>query len=156
MTATSISAYLRRLSFSWSSTCATFAAGVQQRSPTTGKATMGFRWLYDGEAKEGFIRLVDDWSAATLLPIIQATIAAGSHIMSDERVAYTVGSVWFIPILYINHSQNFRDSADGIFTNHRRICRETAFQTYVWNHEGNGASILRRAYMTRTINRSNR
>ena len=49
------------------------------------------RWAFGGidlESNLRFLVLVDDRSAATLLPLIQQFIAPGSIIHSDEWVAY--------------------------------------------------------------------
>ena len=49
------------------------------------------RWAFDGidsESNLGFLMLVDDRSAVTLLRLIQQFIAPGSIIHSDEWAAY--------------------------------------------------------------------
>ena len=50
------------------------------------------RWAFGGidpESNLGFLVLVDDRSATTLLPLIQQFIAPGSIIYSDELAAYS-------------------------------------------------------------------
>jgi transposase-like protein len=49
------------------------------------------RWVFGGycqETKTGFLQLVPNRSAATLLPLVEQNIAPGSIILSDEWRAY--------------------------------------------------------------------
>ena len=66
--------------------------------------------------------LVDDCSAATLLPLIQQFIAPGSIIHSDEWAAYrNITQMNMVPPyqhLTVNHLVNFVDSLTGCTTNH--------------------------------------
>ena len=71
------------------------------------------------DSKTGFIFMVEDRSARTLLPLIQRMVAPGTHIMSDGWKAY--GGISALPEKYehsvVNHSENFVDPADGTCTN---------------------------------------
>ena len=77
----------------------------------------------DPESNFGFLVLVDDCSAATLLPLIQQFIAPGSIIHSDKWVAYRniaqMNVVSPYQHLTVNHSVNFVDPLTGCTTNHR-------------------------------------
>ena len=65
---------------------------------------------------------VDDRSAASLLPEIEANIAPGSEIWSDEWPAYrNVDQINVHPPYIhdtVNHSRFFTDPVTGVCTNH--------------------------------------
>ena len=78
------------------------------------------RWVFGGyerESKQGFVRLVDDRSAATLIPIIQQVIAPGTHIMSDEWASYRQLASLGYTHTTVNHSQHIVDPDDSTCTN---------------------------------------
>ena len=79
------------------------------------------RWvfgIYDPSTKEGYIELVPDRSAETLLPIIQRIVVPGTEIWSDEWAAYRpLGSLGYRHAT-VNHSKHFKDPATGTCTNH--------------------------------------
>lgn len=64
------------------------------------------RWVFgicDPQLKEGYIELVDERDAATLLPIIQKIVSPGTTIWSDEWVAYAqLSTLGFIHQM-VNH-----------------------------------------------------
>ena len=68
----------------------------------------------------GYMELVPDRTAATLLPIIQAHVAAGTTIHSDQWRAYTgVGALPGVTLHNtVNHSVNFVDPTTGVHTQH--------------------------------------
>jgi len=73
--------------------------------------------LYDTATKLGRIELVDDRSAATLIPLIQKFVRPGTTIYSDQWGAYNqLGNLGFIHST-VNHSQNFIDPTTGTCTN---------------------------------------
>lgn len=83
------------------------------------------RWVfggYDTSDKIGFLRFVEDRSAATLLPIIQQVVLPGTTIHSDQWAAYN--DITNIPVVppyvhaSINHSENFVDPVTGVHTQH--------------------------------------
>ncbi|RUS81879.1 hypothetical protein EGW08_010349 [Elysia chlorotica] len=69
----------------------------------------------------GFLELVPDRTAATLLPLIQRYIAPGSIINSDGWAAYN--NIDTLPVnppyqhLVVIHDQNFVDPVTGACTN---------------------------------------
>ena len=82
------------------------------------------RWVFGGVnpvTNIGFLQFVPDRSAATLLPIIQQRIAAGTTIISDQWAPYS--NVANIPVVppydhrTVNHSEEFVNS-HGDTTNH--------------------------------------
>ena len=83
------------------------------------------RWVFGGSCpttKKGFLILVPDRTAATLLPLIQEHIAPGSVIHSDMWAAYN--GIDQLPVNppythhTVNHTENFVDPATGADTNH--------------------------------------
>ena len=68
----------------------------------------------------GYMEIIPDKSAATLLPIIQAHTAPGTTIHSDEWRAYSrVGTLPPVAShLTVNHSLHFVDPATGVHTQH--------------------------------------
>ena len=66
----------------------------------------------------GYMKIVDDRSSNTLLPIIQARVKPGTDIRSDYWSAY--GGVSRLPNVSthqtVNHSQNFVDPMTGVHT----------------------------------------
>ena len=83
------------------------------------------RWVFGGidvETKRGFLVLVDDRSAATLLPLIQRYIEPGSIIHSDQWASYNGIAALNVNPPYVhnvvNHSHNFVDPQTGCTTNH--------------------------------------
>ena len=83
-------------------------------------------WAFGGinpVSNLGFLVLVDDRSAATLLPLIQQFIAPGSIIHSDEWAAYrNIAQMNMVPPyqhLTVDHTVNFVDPLTGCTTNHR-------------------------------------
>ena len=80
------------------------------------------QWVFGGwcrQTKESFMYAVPDRSAATLLPIIQASIRPGSTIISDLWRAYggiaAMQGMGFNH-LTVNHSINFVDPQTGAHT----------------------------------------
>jgi len=74
--------------------------------------------VYDLEQKVGHIELVQQWDAATLLPIIQKVVAPGLTYWSDEWAAYWQLSFLGYSHQRDNHSENFKDPQNSMCTNH--------------------------------------
>ena len=66
---------------------------------------------------KSFMMVVDDRSAATLVPIIQTYIRPGTLIISDEWRAYSTLSTLGYTHQTVNHSQNFVNPTTGAHTN---------------------------------------
>ena len=60
-----------------------------------------------------YLELVDDRSAATLVPIIQAHVRVGSTIWSDKWAAYNSLSELGYTHETVNHIENFVDLDTG-------------------------------------------
>lgn len=78
------------------------------------------RWVfgaYDVETGVGYVQLVPDRSAATLLPIIANVVAPGSIIHSDCWRAYANVAQLGYQHGMVNHSIEFVDNATGVHTN---------------------------------------
>ena len=77
--------------------------------------------MYDLTTKTGLIQLVQDRSAASLLPIIKQFILPGTEIHSDKWAAYW--GIVDIPInppythKTVNHKLHFVDPTSGTHTN---------------------------------------
>lgn len=83
------------------------------------------RWVfggYDTTTGVGFLHIVPDRSANSLLPLIEQYIAPGSTIHSDQWAAYNgIAAIPMIPPyvhLTVNHQQNYVDPITGATTNH--------------------------------------
>ncbi|RUS68477.1 hypothetical protein EGW08_023761 [Elysia chlorotica] len=83
------------------------------------------RWVFGGicpATGEGFLQMIPDKSAATLLPLIQEHIAPGSIIHSDGNPSYN--NIVNLPVnppyqhLVVVHDRNFVDPITGACTNH--------------------------------------
>ena len=68
------------------------------------------------ETRESFMYAVPDRSARTLLPIIQASIAPGTTIMSDMWAAYGGIAAMGFAHLQVNHTYHFVDPNTGEHT----------------------------------------
>lgn len=81
------------------------------------------RWIFGGfdrNTRRGFIRMVDDRTAATLLPLIAESILPGTEIWSDGWASYA--GITNMPGLnythrVVNHTLHFVDPATGCCTN---------------------------------------
>lgn len=79
--------------------------------------------LYDVTLKKGVIRIVDDRTRNTLLPIIEQYVIPGTTIHSDQWAAYMGGSITAIPVIppyiheTVNHHYNFVCPRNGTHTN---------------------------------------
>lgn len=83
------------------------------------------RWVFGGinpSDNKGFLVMVPNRSAETLLPLIERHIAPGSIICSDQWASYNnITSIDVSPPYEhrtVNHSENFVNPADGTTTNH--------------------------------------
>ena len=103
------------------------------------------RWVFGGycpTSAEGFIVMVEQRNAGTLLPLIQEHIRPGSIIHSDGWAAY--GGIANMPVvpqythLVVNHTVNFVDPGTGACTNHV----ENMWKRCNAKVQGNAASIL--------------
>jgi len=65
--------------------------------------------LYDRNTKLGYIELVNDRSAQTLIPIIQKFIRPGTTIFSNQWPAYRQLHNLGYDHKTVNHSENFRN-----------------------------------------------
>ena len=77
------------------------------------------QWVFGGicrQTREVFMYTVPDRSGATLLPIVQQSIAPGSTIMSDMWAAYGGIQVLGFTHLQVNHTYNFVDPETGAHT----------------------------------------
>jgi len=86
------------------------------------------RWIFDGyccTSGRGFLELVPDRSAETLLPLVQKYIHPGSLILSDQWAAYNRISEIDVHPPYehqtVNHSVHFVDPVTGACTNNIEI-----------------------------------
>ena len=77
------------------------------------------QWVFGGicrHTRESFMFTVPDRSGATLLPIIQQSIAPGTTIMSDMWAAYGGIAAMGFAHLQVNHTYNFVDPQTGAHT----------------------------------------
>lgn len=80
--------------------------------------------LYDVTSEIGVVRIVDDRSRNTLLPIIEDIVLPGTMIHSDQWRAYMAGAIASIPVIppfsheTVNHRRNFVCPLLGTHTNH--------------------------------------
>jgi transposase-like protein len=82
------------------------------------------RWVFDGycpTSGKGFLELVPDRSAPTLLPLVEKYIAPGSVVVSDKWRSYLGISKLEVDPPYthldVDHSKNFVDPITGACTN---------------------------------------
>lgn len=82
------------------------------------------RWVFGGVCREtgqGFLVLIPDKTAQTLLPLIEEHVAPGSTIHSDGLASYNnINTLPVIPPyqhLVVNHNRNFVDPQTGACTN---------------------------------------
>jgi len=73
--------------------------------------------LYDRNTKLGYIELVNDRSAQTLIPIIQKFIRPETKIFSNQWPAYRQLHNLGYDHKTVNHSENFVDPQTGTCTN---------------------------------------
>ena len=67
----------------------------------------------------GYMRVVQRRDAQTLLPIIQAHVAPGTVVHTDEWRAYSgVGNILSVSHSTVNHSICFVDPVTGVHTQH--------------------------------------
>lgn len=83
------------------------------------------KWVFGGinpNTRIGFLKFVDDRSAATLLPLIERYILPGTLIRSDQWAAYNgITSINVTPPYIhqtVNHQLHFVDPITGCTTNH--------------------------------------
>jgi transposase-like protein len=79
------------------------------------------QWVFGGvdlQNHEFFMELVPQRDAATLLPIVQRSIAPGTTIWSDMWLVYNALPGLGFPHQAVNHSQFFVDPVTGVHTNH--------------------------------------
>ncbi len=72
------------------------------------------KWVFGGCERgsvDAFMTIVNDRTAATLIPIIQAHIRPGTTIMSDEWS--WISNITGYSHQTVNHSQNFVDPVTG-------------------------------------------
>ena len=88
-----------------------------------GRATRQEKWVFgmvdtSTEPATGYMELVPNRQAATLLPIINAHVAPGTIIHSDEWSSYCqVGSLSNVATYEtVNHSLHFVDPSTGVHT----------------------------------------
>ena len=80
----------------------------------------------------GYMELVPDRSAATLIPIIQTHIHPGTEIWSDQWQAYShVSSLPSVSgHLTVNYSLHFKDPQTGVQTNNiESYCNRVKFKS---------------------------
>ena len=83
-----------------------------------------------------YFEIVEDRSAATLLPLIQQYIKAGSTIISDCWKSYDKHSSLGYKHQTVNHSVEFADNATGAYTQttestwHPKLNTKTVFAMY--------------------------
>ena len=81
---------------------------------------MDGHWVFGGIERgttKSFMDVVEDRSAATLIPIIQCYIWPGSVIISDEWRAYSTLSSLGYTHQIVNPSNTFMDPSTGAHTN---------------------------------------
>jgi len=78
------------------------------------------QWVFGGvdlNTGDFFMELVPRRDAATLLPIIQRNIVAGTCIWSDQWAAYnTLNNIGYVHQT-VNHDQHYVDPISGVHTN---------------------------------------
>ena len=78
--------------------------------------------MFDTTCKQGYLRLVDQRNADTLIPIIQQVARPGSVIHSDEWAAYNALRNFPHPQPYrhytVNHQHHYVDPVTHCTTNH--------------------------------------
>lgn len=74
--------------------------------------------LYDNNEKRGYLELVENREADTLIPIIQRWVLPGAIIHSDGWRAYNLLSSLGFRHFVVNHRENFVDPTTGACTNH--------------------------------------
>jgi hypothetical protein len=83
------------------------------------------RWVFEGycpTSGRGFLELVPDRSAPTLLPLVEKYIAPGSIVVSDGWRSYM--RIQNLPVnppyqhIDVDHSRHFVDPVTGACTNH--------------------------------------
>lgn len=78
--------------------------------------------IYDPDAKQGYVQLIANRSANSIIPIIQQVVLPGTEIWTDEWKSYKALRKLPLPQPYIhktvNHSKHFTDPFSGVTTNH--------------------------------------